>query len=145
MIFHFILIAVLVSVLSVMSQLYSDDLRSSDLASLDAASRNMLVYRSHVAAFAAEHPEFSGHPQDSQLGLPSWYLKPQGLSSAILDGVAYTYSQSLPAGSVGHLVSITQSIAVGINQNGILISPTRGTTEMPVAESVPDGAVVIIN
>lgn len=118
----------------------------SDYATLDSLSRNFLVYRSAAAGFAQSNPGFSGTPNDSNLSLPSWFTKPVGVGSYILTGTTYTYFDGVaPSGMPSTLTDLTQSIAVGVNRAGVLVSPKGGATGISIPSAVPEGAIVAVN
>lgn len=120
--------------------------QASEQATLDSLSRNVLVYRAAVAEFAKSNPGFNGEPDDASFGLPPWFVKPDGVASYLETGTAYTYVHGAsPPGLPSALVGLTQSIAIGVNRAGILISPSTGSTGINIPAAVPEGAVVAVN
>jgi hypothetical protein len=118
--------------------------RNTSFAEVTAASVNMLVYRNAVANYAYLNPAFSGVVPDNLLSLPSWYVKPQSLSNYVLSGKSYSfYSGPLP-GLAGELARQTESINVGINQNGVLSSPNMANSGIVLPAQIPLGSVVLI-
>lgn len=141
--FQWIVITFLVIASGVLVNVLHDDAITSEQASLDALSRGMLVYRSVAAEYAHNNPGFTGVP--STLSLPAWYNRPAGVSAYIENGQAFTYYSDMAPGLPAALSSLTESIAVGVNRAGILISPNGGTTGIAVPGTVPNGAVVAVN
>ena len=118
----------------------------SEAATLDSLCRNFLVYRSAVTEFSKSNPGFGGMPDDSALNLPTWFIKPAGVASYISAGTAYTYlNDIIQPGLPSRLVELTQSMAIGVNNTGILVSPYAGPTGITVPGAVPNGAIVAVN
>lgn len=129
----------------IFSQVQHNDDATSDLATLDAVSRSMLVYRSAAAEFARANPGFVGTPPEASLALPSWYAKQIGITSYIAGGVSYTYIVGgIPAGLPAALAERTQSTTVGVKRSGQLYSPKGGEMAIAVPAPVPEGAVVAV-
>lgn len=141
--FQWIVITLLVIASGVFAHIQREDAMTSERADLDALTRGMLVYRSAVAEYAQRNPGFTGIP--SALTLPAWYNRPTGVSAYIENGRSFTFYSDLAPGLPAALSSLTESIAVGVNRAGILISPNGGTTGIAVPGKVPDGAVVAVN
>lgn len=116
----------------------------SSVTEITGISISMLVYRNAVAEYASSNPAFSGVVSDTLLSLPSWYVKPPSLSNYIAGGKSYSfYSESLP-GLAGELARQTESINVGINQNGVLLSPNIANSGIVLPAQIPLGSVVLI-
>lgn len=143
---HWVVLMILIIATGISIETQHDAQRASDYATLDSLSRNFLVYRSAAAGFAQSNPTYSGMPDDSALNLPTWFVKPVGVASYISAGTAYTYFYGIaPSGMPSALIELTQSMAVGVNRSGILISPSAGPTGLSVPAAVPDGAIVAVN
>jgi hypothetical protein len=113
-------------------------------AEVVAVSESLMIYRNSVAAFAGRNPGAVGVMDNSVLNLPSWYVIPPGASNYLAMGTSYVYyTQALP-GLVGELADKTESINVGTNQGGYLVSPNVGYTAIPLPAQIPQAAVVII-
>ncbi|MNC22889.1 PilM [compost metagenome] len=113
-------------------------------AEVTAISESLMIYRNSVAAFAGSNPSAVGVMDDSVLNLPSWYVTPPGTSHYLATGTSYVYyTQALP-GLVGELAVKTESINVGTNQGGYLVSPNVGHTAISLPAQIPQAAVVII-
>jgi len=113
-------------------------------AEVMAISESLMIYRNSVAAFAENNPSAVGVMDDSVLNLPSWYVIPPGASHYLATGTSYVYyTQALP-GLIGELAVKTESINVGTNQGGYLVSPNVGYTAIPLPAQIPQAAVVII-
>jgi len=144
--FYWAVFTVLLLVTSLSVQYQNDSTALSDQADLDSLSRNMLVYRSAAAEYAKNNPGYSGIPQDGVLNLPSWFVKPSGVSAYLAMGQSYTFiAVSAPVGLPAALFERTQSTAVGVNRAGLLISPSSGQTSITIPSVVPEGAVVAVN
>lgn len=144
--FYWAVFTVLLLVTSLSLQYQNDSTKFSDQASLDSLSRSMLVYRSAVAEYAKQNPGYIGTPADSALALPSWFVKPSGVSAYLTAGQSYTFiAAPVVSGLPAALFERTESIAVGVNRSGILISPSSGQTSITIPSSIPEGAVVTVN
>ena len=118
----------------------------SEGATQDSLSRNFLVYRSAVAEFSKSNPGLDGMPDDTVLNLPTWFIKPAGVASYISAGTAYTYLNDIAqSGMPSKLAELTQSMAIGINHAGLLVSPSAGPTGIIIPGAVPEGAIVAVN
>lgn len=144
--FYWAVFTVLLLVTSLSVRYQNNSTMLSDQADLDSLSRNMLVYRSAVAEYAQKNPGYSGIPQDGLLNLPSWFVKPSGVSAYLAMGQSYTFiAVSAPVGLPAALFERTQSTTVGVNRAGLLISPSSGQTSITIPSAVPEGAVVAVN
>lgn len=113
-------------------------------AEVAAMSGSMLVYRNSISAFTEANPAFVGSVADAALGLPTWYIKPPGLSNYVGAGTSYVYLTTALPGLAGALASKTESTNIGTNLGGILSSPNTGNTGIPLPGQIPLSAVVII-
>jgi hypothetical protein len=112
-------------------------------AQLDAIAANMLVYSSAAATYAKANPGVNMMVADTSLALPSWYVNIAGVNNYISGGRAYVFHGAKP-GLLDALVEKTQSVSIGINQSGILVSPKWGVTNIPIPAGVPDGSFVYV-
>ncbi|MQT41840.1 MULTISPECIES: type IV pilus biogenesis protein PilM [unclassified Pseudomonas] len=143
---HWVVITILLMATGLFIDAQQQAQRTSERAALDSLSRNMLVYRAAVAEFAKSNPGFNGVPDDASFRLPPWFIKPDGVASYLEAGTAYTYVHGAnPPGLPSALVDLTQSIAIGVNRTGVLISPSMGSTGISVPAAIPEGAVVAVN
>ncbi|MBB6288675.1 MULTISPECIES: type IV pilus biogenesis protein PilM [unclassified Pseudomonas] len=118
----------------------------TDYATIDSLSRNLLVYRSAAAEYAKANAGYTGTPADEALNLPAWFSKPSGVMTYISAGQSYTYfAGTAPPGLPAALVERTQSITVGVNRAGVLISPRSGETDIILPNVIPEGAAVAVN
>ncbi|MGF0335775.1 type IV pilus biogenesis protein PilM [Ectopseudomonas toyotomiensis] len=145
MYFHWIVFTLVIVAGGVFSQMQHQDNQTSEFASLDALSRGMLVYRSAVSAYARANPGYSGIPSDAALSLPDWYIKPAGITAYIVDGSAYTFSTKAVPGLPAALVERTESVVIGVNRAGYLVSPASGNMAILLPSTIPEGAVVAVN
>lgn len=145
MYFHWIVLTLLIVAGGVFSQMQHQDELTSEFASLDALSRGMLVYRSAAAEYARANPSFSGIPSDAALSLPNWYNKPAGVTAYVVGGSSYTYYTEALPGLPAVLVERTESVVVGVNRAGYLVSPASGNIGIALPTVIPDGAVVAVN
>ncbi|CAI8953597.1 type IV pilus biogenesis protein PilM [Pseudomonas soli] len=114
-------------------------------ATIDALSRNMLIYRSAAAEYARANPGFTGAPSDALLNLPHWFTKQSGIATYVVGGVSYTYiAGTFPAGLPSALTERTESTTVGVKRSGQLFSPKGGSMPISVPGPVPEGAVVAV-
>ncbi|MBX4139595.1 type IV pilus biogenesis protein PilM [Pseudomonas sp. S5F11] len=118
--------------------------RISNYSDISATSLNMLVYRNAVATYAQANPEFNGNVPDSQIVLPSWYIKSPYLANYVTTGKSYTYFFGSIPGLAGELARLTGSVNVGTNQNGILLSPNMANIGITLPPQIPNSAVVLI-
>ncbi|HGY1474608.1 TPA: type IV pilus biogenesis protein PilM [Pseudomonas aeruginosa] len=107
-----------------------------------AIAGSMQVYRGAVAAYQASNPTASGTVADTQLGLPTWYVKAPGISNVIQAGKVYVfYSQPKPGLAEALLKRTDNALTVGIKQSGNLVNPRRGVVAS-LPSAIPDGSVV---
>lgn len=143
---HWVVLTILIIATGIFMGTQNQAQRISEAATLDSLCRNFLVYRSAVTAFSKSNPGFGGMPDDSALNLPTWFIKPAGVASYISAGTAYTYlNDIIQPGLPSRLVELTQSMAIGVNNTGILVSPYAGPTGITVPGAVPNGAIVAVN
>ena len=146
MAFYWIVFTILTITVGLLSEYLEQSVQLSDFATLDSLSRNMLVYRSAAAEYAKGNTAFSGVPPDAALNLPAWFSKPTGVVTLITAGQSYTYFYGeAPAGLPAALAERTQSILIGVNRSGVLVSPSSGQTGVPLPSAIPEGAVVAVN
>lgn len=137
---------ILMIAVGLFSQLQKQSEQITDYATIDSLSRNLLVFRSAAAEYAKSNAGFSGTPSDAALNLPVWFSKPLGVMTYISAGQSYTYfAGTAPPGLPADLVERTQSITVGVNRAGVLISPRTGQTDVLLPNIIPEGAVVAVN
>ncbi|KAG0759691.1 hypothetical protein G6F24_008885 [Rhizopus arrhizus] len=104
-----------------------------------AIAGSMQVYRGAVAAYQASNPAASGTVADTQLGLPTWYVKAPGISNVIQAGKVYVfYSQPKPGLAEALLKRTDNALTVGIKQSGNLVNPRRGVVAS-LPSAIPDG------
>jgi hypothetical protein len=113
-------------------------------AEILALSGSMLVYRNIVAKFSEANPAFVGSASDSALNLPAWYVRPLGLNNYIVAGKSYIFFTDAVPGLAGSLARDTESINVGTNIGGVLISPNTGNTGILLPAQIPVSAVAMI-
>lgn len=111
---------------------------------IDATSGSMLLYRNAVSAYTASNPHAVGTVQDSLLGLPSWYRKAPGLGNYVSAGTSYVFFTGDMPGLISSIHETTESIAIGVNESGVLVSPSGGAPAIPLPPQVPQRAVVIV-
>ncbi|OPE32407.1 type IV pilus biogenesis protein PilM, partial [Pseudomonas aeruginosa] len=88
------------------------------------------------------NPAASGTVADTQLGLPTWYVKAPGISNVIQAGKVYVfYSQPKPGLAEALLKRTDNALTVGIKQSGNLVNPRRGVVAS-LPSAIPDGSVV---
>ncbi len=145
MYFHWIVFTLLIVAGGVFTQMQHQDGQTADFASLDSLSRGILVYRSAAAEYARANPSFSGIPPDSALSLPNWYNKPAGVAAYLADGSSFTFYAEASPGLPAALVERTESVVVGVNRTGYLVSPSSGNIGLVLPPAIPDGAVVALN
>ncbi len=146
MAFNWIVLTILIIAVSLFSQHQKQAEQLTDYATIDALSRNLLVYRSAAAEYAKANPSFTGSPGDAALNLPGWFTKTSGVMTYLAAGRSYTYFVgSVPPGLPAALVERTQSMSVGVNRSGILVSPTSGSTGITLPPIIPEGAAVAVN
>lgn len=145
MYFHWIVFTLLIVIGGMVTQMQHQDTQSADTATLDSLSRGILVYRSAAAEFARANPDYSGTPPDSALLLPEWYNKPVGVTAYLVAGSSYTYYPHPLPGLTSALAELTESIAIGSNDRGVLVSPKSVNTGLILPAPVPYGAVVAVN
>lgn len=112
-------------------------------AELVARSSSMLFYRGLVTTYIDNNPGFSGVLSESNLAMPSWYVS-QGFQNYVEGGITYVYLAQPPAGLVGELAHVIESVGVGTNVNGVLYSPSDGNTGVAIPAVIPLGSAVIM-
>lgn len=137
-----IVVTLVISFFSNSEKLYQE--RISDYSDVSATSLNMLVYRNAVATYAQANPAFNGNVPDSQIVLPSWYIKSPYLANYVSTGKSYTYFFGSIPGLAGELARLTGSVNVGTNQNGVLLSPNMASIGITLPPQIPNSAVVLI-
>jgi hypothetical protein len=143
---HWAALTILIIATGIFIDNQSQARRLSEAANLDSLSRNFLIYRSAVTEFSKSNPGFDGIPDDSALNFPTWFVKPTGVASYISAGASYTYlNDIIQPGLPSRLVELTQSMAIGVNNTGILVSPYAGPTGITVPGAVPYGSIVAVN
>lgn len=139
-----LLVVVMVSISFLSNTEQANQERNTSFSDVTATSINLLVYRNAVANFASVNPAFSGVVTDAQLILPSWYVKFPSMGNFVSGGKSYSfYSGSLP-GLASELARQTESMNVGINQNGVLLSPNMANSGIVLPAQIPLGSVVLI-
>lgn len=114
---------------------------AAEHSTIDTVSQSLLIYRTAVGEYRKSHPGFTGTA--SSLALPSWFRQPAGFGNIITASNAFVYySQELPGLSAA-LYQETESLAVGINRGGRLVSPSRGDVGIALPAGIPEGAVVL--
>jgi hypothetical protein len=125
---------------------HSEVTLKADSASFSAESdvrvTNMLIYRNAVIAYAEANPSYAGVAADSALALPSWYRKMHGVNNYVVSGKGYVFAQGRAELS-NQLYQKTKTINVGINKNGVLMSPVAGNTGIALPSAIPLDAVVL--
>lgn len=118
---------------------------AAELSTIDTLAQSLLIYRSAVAQYAQSNPGFTGAPADAALNLPTWFVKPAGLSAHITGGVSYTYYANTQPGTAAALADATESEQVGVARAGTLFSPRVGATTIAIPTVIPDGSVIAVN
>ena len=139
-----VLCAILISTAAVFSFEQTSQNRAVRDAEILALSGSMLVYRNVVATFSTYNPTFVGSASDSALNLPVWYVRPLHLSNYIVAGKSYIFFTEAVPGLAGSLARDTESINVGTNIGGVLISPNTGNTGILLPAQIPVSAVAMI-
>lgn len=142
------IIWMLVAIIITTSALFGIEQASQNRAVRDAEvlalSGSMLAYRNVVATFSEANPAFVGSASDSALNLPVWYVRPLNLSNYIVAGKSYIFFTEAVPGLAGSLARETESINVGTNIGGVLISPNTGNTGILLPAQIPVSAVTMI-
>lgn len=108
-----------------------------------AVSGNMAVYRNSVVNYARSNPGVTGSVADASLGLPTWFVRINGVNNYVAAGKGYVYyPTSQPEAAYLILKSSNNSIHAGINRGGYLYNPISGTTAITLPAAIPDGSVV---
>ena len=118
--------AVLLLVVQFLIQAVLHD-RSSVTDTIAAASvgDSMIILDNYAAAYAQQNPTFAGPAAATVIGLPSWLNVAPYVSAYIQTGKAYTYYSGSVRGVEGYLSQkIQNGYAVGVNNHGVLASPT---------------------
>ncbi|MCA8198537.1 type IV pilus biogenesis protein PilM [Burkholderia vietnamiensis] len=122
--------------------------RSDTTDALAAASvgDSMVILDNYAAAYAEQHPAFTGAATATMIGLPSWFNAAPFVSSYIQTGHAYTYYTGSVQGVEGYLSQKMQNgYAVGTNNHGVLASatlPAAATATSTIPSAVPSGSVM---
>lgn len=108
-----------------------------------AVSGNLAVYRNSVVNYARSNPGVTGAVADTALGLPTWFVRINGVNNYVAGGKGYVYySTSRPEAAYMIVKSSNNSIHAGINHGGYLYNPISGTTTITLPAAIPDGSVV---
>ncbi len=105
----------------------------------------MRIYLNAVQQYARAHPDLNGHVDESELALPTWFLKSGPLGHVLASGRVYVYHTAAPPGLIGYLSKSTDdAVRIGINQHGILVGPHPSKQTNALPSQVPEGSVVIV-
>ncbi|MHC5209034.1 type IV pilus biogenesis protein PilM [Pseudomonas chlororaphis] len=141
------LIWVLLVALTFGSYMLSENSNNSEQSSIasenEAIAGNMQVYKSAVIRYVELTPSASGTISDSALVLPSWYSRFQGVSNYVAFGKVYVYYVGREE-LASFIAGKTESMTVGINRGGILMSPRSGNTGIALPVVIPESSVVIM-
>lgn len=108
-----------------------------------AVSGNLEVYRNLVVSYARSNPGVTGAVSDASLGLPTWFVKINGVSNYVAAGKGYVYyATNQPETAYLILKSSNNSIHAGLKRGGFLYNPLSGTTTITLPAAIPDGSVV---
>lgn len=136
----------------VMGGIFADFNTQSIQANADAETQviagNMMVYRNAVLAYAEANPGVTGQVSDSNLALPAWFAHVNGVANYVNAGKGYVFYPNSQNGLAYTILKMSNnSINVGIDQNGYVVSPLplSGPSTIPVPAAIPNGAVVIAN
>ena len=116
---------------------------SYSASQLDVIASNMLIYSSALSTYAKANPGLSTAVSDLSLTLPAWFVRIVGVGNYISAGKAYVYYSGKPE-LLTILADKTESVTVGKNQSGVLVSPRWGTTSIAIPAAIPNGAVVYV-
>lgn len=122
----------------------TDQERRSANADVSSAASGLLVYRNAVTNYVLSNPTFNGVVVDAQLSFPSWYVKAPNLGGYVAGGTSYSYYSGALPGLASELARRTESFNVGINQNGVLLSPNQANVGITLPVQIPNGSVVLI-
>ncbi|MBA6068121.1 type IV pilus biogenesis protein PilM [Pseudomonas mosselii] len=137
----FAMLALVVGVGSSIRSMEESDYVSSDLAARASA---MIVYRGAVVEYVNNNHGFYGSVPNSVLSIPAWYTPRAEIKNFVQGGVSYVYHELAPNGLVGVLANEVESVGVGTNVNGVLISPRAGDTGIILPAAIPRNATVIL-
>lgn len=127
-------------------------LSGSNRVHLEAESQSHLfeIYREAVNAYASNNPGFSGTVPVGDLVLPAGMVVPPSFSNTVSGGTAYAWAMPgtnfvSPREILGSLTQVSvESMLVGMNQGGTLVSPILGSTGIPLPSSIPSGSAVSV-
>jgi hypothetical protein len=128
-------------------------LSGANRINLEAGSQAHLfeIYREAVNAYASSNQGFSGTIPSGDLVLPVGMVVPPGFSNTVSGGTAYAW---VPPGStavspnaiLGSLTRVSVgSMLVGMNREGVLVSPILGSTGISLPSAIPNGSVVSLS
>ncbi len=144
------LLSLITAILALLSTLWlqneSATIRNAESTETAAIVGNMMVYRNAVSQYAHNHPDVVDAVPDSLLELPTWYQRISGVHNYLDNGTGYVYFSSTRPELAYQLIKASHnSINIGINKGGVLVSPLSETNySIPITlpSAIPVGSVV---
>lgn len=140
----YVMVAMLILIGSVTSSIRDSEESIFVNSELVARSRSMIIYRGVVVNFVSNNPDFSGVVLNNVISLPDWYMPRAEIKGFVQAGVTYVFHEQPPSGLVGVLANEVESVGVGTNVNGYLVSPKEGNTGIILPAAIPVNATVIL-
>lgn len=111
----------------------------------EVVAENLAMYRNYVVAYARANPGVTGAVPDTSLGLPAGFNKFSIISNYAAGGLGYVYivQAQAPAGLASTLQSNQSGdLFIGFKKNGLLVTPSGGTSPIALPPVIPDGSLV---
>ncbi|WP_241136349.1 type IV pilus biogenesis protein PilM [Achromobacter insuavis] len=127
---------------------HSDDKEHVIEARGATTGASIRIYRTAVAAYAADHPTVTGAVPDSELPLPTWFRNVYTVRNYVQGSKAFVYlvPQGAARVDLGTMTLSDQdeplSAFVGIAQSGLLQTPGAGATQIVLPTVIPNGSIV---
>ncbi|UST77170.1 type IV pilus biogenesis protein PilM [Pseudomonas siliginis] len=125
----------------------SENEKSSEVLSAESENEtiagNMQVYKNALVRYIELNPSANGSIPDSSLTLPSWFTRRPGVANYVSAGKVYVYYEARPE-LASVILRDTETMGVGINNNGILIHPRSGNTGIQIPAQIPTTSVVLM-
>ncbi|MCA7889025.1 type IV pilus biogenesis protein PilM [Burkholderia contaminans] len=139
------LIALLIYGGNILFQNQQTTAEQSQTSYTQVVAESMAMYRNYVVAYARANPGVTGTVPDTSLGLPAGFNKINIISNYAAGGLGYAYvtQAQTPAGLASTLQSNQSGdLFIGFKKNGVLVTPSGGTSPIALPAAIPDGSLV---
>lgn len=104
----------------------------------------MAIYRQAVVTYVRGNLGFSGTVGDGALVFPAGYVRNPLWTNTVSAGMIAVYpSGTVPVDILADIVRIAEgSMFAGRSMGGVIVSPVRGNTGIPLPTGTPNGVTV---